>query len=293
MRRLWAIARATALEMMSEPLSLLVLIGALALAVFSPALHYHQFGEPTRMARDAGLSALLLAGSVFAVFGTHRTVRRELESGTAAVAVAIAVTRTRFLLGKALGAFLAFLVFAVTVAAVSLTVTKGAAIGGEIAAVSGDIPKLWGPSYALGVASVVLPCLVAAALNRFARCRFCLTAFLLTVLVGLASTAYRFDAALLGRLAPVWVAMASVTVVYLVATAALSVRFRTNAALGGVAALALLSLPYVGNHCLSDALSRNGSVGWGHCLALAGATLPAVAAFLLLGAAYVNERDLV
>ena len=57
MRRFIAIAKTTALEILAEPLSLLVLTASLALAVFAPAFHYHQFGEPARMARDAGLSA--------------------------------------------------------------------------------------------------------------------------------------------------------------------------------------------------------------------------------------------
>ena len=55
MRRWFAIAKATALEIFSEPLSLLLLLSALALVILAPALHYPQFGEPTRLARDAGL----------------------------------------------------------------------------------------------------------------------------------------------------------------------------------------------------------------------------------------------
>ena len=55
MRGIMSVAKATALEILSEPLTLLVLLAALTMAVLAPAFHYHQFGEATRMARDAGL----------------------------------------------------------------------------------------------------------------------------------------------------------------------------------------------------------------------------------------------
>ena len=98
MRRFVSIAKATALEVVNEPLSLLLLSAALALAVFAPAFHYHQFGEATRMARDAGLSALLIGGTVFSVSAAVRSMRRELESGTAAVALSHPVSRAQFFL---------------------------------------------------------------------------------------------------------------------------------------------------------------------------------------------------
>lgn len=292
MRRFWAIVRATALEMISEPLSLLVLMGALALSTLAPAFHFHQFGEATRMARDAGVSALLVAGSVFAFFATARTFRRELESGTAAVALAISVSRSVFFLAKATGAFLAYALFAAAIAANSLTVTNGAALGGALAERTGDLARLWGPSYALGVAAIVLPVIAAAALNRFARFRFTLSAFSLTVLVALLSAAYRFDASLASRLVRVWLPLAALPVAVAAATAAVTVRFRPSVANALVAALAVLSLPFVGNHCLSDALSRGGTVGWGYALAATGVTAVAIAAFLLAGTSFINARDL-
>ena len=107
MSRLRSIAYATALEILSEPLSLLVLLAALVLTVLAPAFHYHQFGEATRMARDAGLSSVFICGAVIAVFGTIRSFRREIESGTMAMALAHPVSRTDFFLAKAIGAFAA------------------------------------------------------------------------------------------------------------------------------------------------------------------------------------------
>ena len=93
MIKFFSILKATALEILSEPLSLLVLLAALAMTVFAPAFHYHQFGEATRMARDAGFSALFACGGVLAVFTTIRAFRREVETGTLEMALAHPVSR--------------------------------------------------------------------------------------------------------------------------------------------------------------------------------------------------------
>ena len=158
--------------MLSDPLALLVLLAALVMAVMAPAFHYHQFGEATRMARDAGLSALFTCGTAFAVFTTIRAFRREVESGTLEMALAHPVSRTGFFLAKTFGAFMAYAVFLAIVVATSLVIVVGAAIGGEMAGRSGDVARLYGPCFAAGVAVIVLPLVVGAVLNRFARFRF-------------------------------------------------------------------------------------------------------------------------
>ena len=128
MRRFRSIVKATALEILSEPLTLLVLLVALALAVLAPVFHYHQFGEPTRMARDAGLSAVLTCGSVLAIFGTIRAFRREIESGTFEMVLAHPISRGGYFLAKTLGAFLATAFFSLIVFGVLVTIVIGFAL---------------------------------------------------------------------------------------------------------------------------------------------------------------------
>ena len=200
-RRFIAIARTTALEILAEPLSLLVLSASLALAVLAPAFHYHQFGEPSRMARDAGLSALFVGGLMFAIVGAVRSVRREFESGTAAVALSHPVTRAQFLMAKACGTYAAFLLFAFVLGSVTAVMVNGSLIGAAVAKKTGDIPRIWGVSYACGVASFVLPYVVGALFNRFFRSRFALSAFMTAICIALASLFYRPSASLL-RLVP-------------------------------------------------------------------------------------------
>lgn len=293
MRKSLSILKATALEILSEPLSLLVLLAALVLAVLAPAFHYHQFGEPTRMARDAGFSALFTCGSVLAVFGTIRAFRREVESGTLEMALAHPVSRGGFFLAKTAGAFVAYLVFATIVFGTTLTIVWGAAVGGRLAAQTGGLAQVFGPALAAGVAVILLPLVVAAALNRFARCRFVLTsfacAFLLALLFGGASLA--LAPRQLVKYLPVALLLACPALVLLAASAAFALRFKANAAASAVGLVFAALVPAVGNYYLSDALSKGGAVPWSYVGLAALAALPAVAAFLLLGVFLGKRMD--
>ena len=291
MRKFLAIAEATTLEILSEPLSLLLCLVAMLLSTLAPTFHYHQFGEPTRMARDAGFSSLLVFGIVFAVVGTVRTFRRELEGGTATVALAHPVSRTSFFLAKTFGAFVAYTLFAVTVTLNSYAVVNGAAIGGVMAKHDCDIARLHGPSVALAMATVIVPLVLAAALNRWRRSRFTLTAMLTLPVLSALMLAYRPDFALWGRLLPVSVLVALPAVVFLSATAAFAARWRTNLVALGVGLLAVAALPALGNYYLADALSRGGSLPAGYFWAAAGLLVPATVGFLVLGAHLFAGRD--
>ncbi len=291
MRRGRAIVYATALEILGEPLALLVLLASLALTTLAPAFHYHQFGEPSRMARDAGISALLLGGSVIAYVGTLRTFRRELESGTAQSALAHSVSRTAFFLWKACGCLVAYVVFAATVSLVSLTVVRGAEIGGALAATTGDIARLWGPSLAVALGACILPVVAAALLNRFKRFRFALTSNVLALVVAALGVAYRFDGALASRLLPAFALAAAPSLVVMSASAAFALRFSSNTASTLTAIATAFVLPALGNYCLSDALADGGSVPWAYLAVAFMAVVPAVALFLLIGIHFINERD--
>ena len=288
MRKYSSILKATALEILSEPLSLLLLLAALVLTVFAPAFHYHQFGEPTRMARDAGFSALFLCGSVLAVFGTIGAFRREVESGTMEMALAHPVSRRGFFLAKAAGAFAAYLVFAVVVFGTELAIVWGAAVGGRLAAQTGDVAKVFGPALAAGVAVILLPLVLAAILNRFARFRFVLTAFALALACSLLCGGVSLALApqLFLRLLPVAALLTFPALVLLSASAAFALRFRANAAASAVGLVFVATLPAIGNYYLSDALSKGGAVPWTYVALAALAALPAVAAFLVLGFAF-------
>ena len=294
LRRVLSIIKATALEVLSEPLTLLVLLAALALTVLAPAFHYHQFGDPTRMARDAGFSALFTCGSVVAVFCTIRAFRREVETGTMEMALAHSVSRPAFFLAKTAGALLAYLVFAATVFGVSLAIFQGSVVGGAIARQTGDIARICGPYLAAGVAAVVVPLTLGAVLNRFAGCRFVLTAMAAAFVLSLADAGTVLWLSRLSalRLVPVAVLVVALAVPLLTAAAAFSIRMRAHAAASAVGVVFLALLPAVGNYYLVNALADGGTLSWGYVGLAAALMAPAAAAFLLLGIHFINGRDI-
>ena len=293
MRESISIIKATALEVLSEPLSLLVLLAALVITVLAPAFHYHQFGEATRMARDAGLSSVFTCGTVIAIFGTIRAFRREVESGTMAMVLAHPVSRTVFFLSKTGGVCAAYLVLTGIVFLTTLVIVDGAAIGGAIAAKSGDIARLHGPNFAEGIGVIVLPLVIGAILNRFGRFRFVLSSFALAFLLSIAFAGLSVsrDGAWFLRLLPVTALIWMLAFVLLSASAAFAVRLKANAAASAAGVVLLLLLPAIGNYYMADALSKGGVVPWSYVGCAALAALPAVLFFLFLGVHFINGRD--
>jgi len=287
------IVRSTALEILSEPLTLLVLLSALALSVLAPAFHYHQFGETTRMARDAGFSAMLTGSCVLGVFGTIRAFRRDRESGTMAMALVHPISRARFFLSKTTGAACACLVFAMTVFLVSLVIVEGAAIGGRIAQASGDLARPWGPCLAAGVGILLLPLVIGAVCNRFFGCRFVLTSCVCSWLLAVLASSFVLivDRGLVGRMLPVALLIVLWNLWPLAAAAALSMRFRAHAAAAGTGLVLLVSAPAVGNYYLPDALAGAGAVAWAYVGLAALALLPVLALFLGAGIHLIDTRD--
>ena len=293
MKRLLSIARATAQEVLSEPLQLLLTAFSLALAVVAPALHYHQFGEPSRMAREAGLSALLVGGLLYAVFGTVKTIRRELETGTAQMALAHSVSRAAFFFGKLLGVGAALAVFFMTVAAAYLTAVRGAELGAIFAEAHGYVPKTDRTLLAFSLAPLFLAPVAAAALNRFYRFRFVPTAALLALVSAVPGVFVSPDFKLYSRLALAAIPVYAPLVAFLAISGAAALRFKDHLAVSISLVCATLALPFFGNYYLADALSKGGSINTAYILAaLAGAVPIALAAFLA-GVLSFTDRDVV
>ncbi len=311
-RRGFAIVRTTALEMSSEPLSLMLTLAACVSVALCSALHFHQFGEASRMARDAGISAILIFGILHAVFCTIKVFRREIESGTLQMALAHPVSRAGFFLAKAVGALVSSLLFVLTVLAVVRLIVVGAELGFWIARVKGDIPLVWDGALWAAAAVVVTPLVAAAALDRFAHFRFTLSASVATlVFAWVASAAVRVLAVrrmaalaeanrgLVGvdvlsgasRLLPAAVAVALVLPVFVFASAAFAVRLKDHAAATLAGVFFALALPGLGSYYLSDALAKGGTIPWSYVGFAALATLPFVLAFALLGLLFFRTRD--
>ncbi len=285
MRRSLSIVKATALEVLSEPLTLLATLVALALAVLTPTWHFHQFGEPTRMAREAGFSATLVLGLVLSCFCTIRSFRREMELGTYEMALAHAVSERRFFLSKAVGAALAVFLAMASVFLASCVVVMGAAVGGRIADETGAMAQIWGPALAVGVATGVVPLVAAAFLNRFVRMRFILSSLALTFSLAVGGGAWVLfrEPSLLLSSALAALPLFGLALLFVSAAAWAASRFKAHVAASWMGALVLLFLPFFGNYYLSDTLLKGGRVSASYVGLSLLATLPACGVFLVLG----------
>lgn len=120
----FAIASTTAIELASQPESLLLLVAGIIMTALVPLLHFHDFGEPGRIVRDGGLAYQLVIGTILAAFSVSSSIRRELDDGIALASLSKSISRTAFLFGKWLGACLGILRFWFASLAVTIVATR-------------------------------------------------------------------------------------------------------------------------------------------------------------------------
>lgn len=103
MRALSTIAGNTFMELLRQPVFLLLATAAPSFIIVLAALPYFGFGEDPKLVRDGALAVTLLTGLFGAVIGASASVGREIRGGTALAVLAKPVHRAEFLLGKYLG----------------------------------------------------------------------------------------------------------------------------------------------------------------------------------------------
>ncbi len=299
MRRFLALARSAALEALAEPLSAVLFLVALLTVPLLPVFHCHQFGDPARLPRECGFSALLVFGLVFATSSAVRVIGGELASGTAAAALARAVPRPLFFCAKIAGVLLAFAVFAVAVSSATL-VSVAVAEAGEIQAVAHGGSRAWIPGLAVAVIGPLAGFAIAAAANRFFRARFCVGA-------GIALVAAQMPAlALVVVLSPVdmaWNMLPALGVlalgcgVFIILAGALAVCLPPAVVTTGIVLSVLSSfvwpvraiVPDMQNFWLVDAFAGGGMPSAGRlCTALAAGLM--LSAFWMVAGSILLER---
>ena len=231
MRRFLAITRTAAIETMSQPLSAILFPVAMLAVHLLPALQYHRFGAPGRLARETGLSALFVFGLIFAVPAAARAIGRELETGTAAAALALGVSRPLYLSARLAGVLSVFALFFAGVLSATALSAFSCAKAATIFTGEG-VTRVWGPAFAVGVSGALLAFAVAAFLNRFLNRRFCLWTCLLAVGLQLPGLSLLESAEPVVAALPAFVALAAACGVYVVMAGALATRLKDN----GVAA---------------------------------------------------------
>jgi len=175
-KQVWAIARTTVTEAIQQPIAFLLQLTAVLTALLVPVFQFHRFGEDGRLARDSGLSCMLVFGLVLAAGTAGRSVADEIARGTAATAIGKPVERVTFVISKWLGVFGVVVVFWCGMLAATLTAERSSAhfvVQGQFAGYATDPLTL-----VLGLGGAVGALVVAAAGHYFWHRRFGVVAFL-------------------------------------------------------------------------------------------------------------------
>jgi hypothetical protein len=175
LRQVSAIARVTLVEAIQQPVAFLILLSAVVMTLLVPVFEFHRFGEDGRLARDSGLSCMLVFGLVLAAGTAGRSVAGEIARGTAAAALGKPVGRLTFLLAKALGVAAVAALFWVGVLAATLVSERGSAhfvTREDFSGYAVDVVSL-----ALGVVGAGVALLAAAVRHYAFRRRFGVSAF--------------------------------------------------------------------------------------------------------------------
>ena len=103
MRAFTTIAANTFLELIRQPVFLLLSSATTSFIIILASLPYFGFGEDAKLVRDSSLAITLFVGLLAAVIAASSAVARELQTGTALAVLSKPVARLGFLLGKFCG----------------------------------------------------------------------------------------------------------------------------------------------------------------------------------------------
>jgi ABC-type transport system involved in multi-copper enzyme maturation permease subunit len=110
MRQFITIARNAFMELVRQPVFLLLMTCSTVFSVFLACVPYFGFGEDPKLVKDSVLAIMLLSGLFGAVLSASASVAHEIRSGTALAVLAKPVGRAQFLCAKYVGLFGALLV---------------------------------------------------------------------------------------------------------------------------------------------------------------------------------------
>src|SRR6266480_1399178 len=103
MRQLITIAANAFMELIRQPIFLLLMTTSAIFVVYLASLPYFGFGDDPKLVKDSVLAVMLLVGLLGAVLSASNTVAREIHAGTALAVLSKPVGRAQFLLAKYFG----------------------------------------------------------------------------------------------------------------------------------------------------------------------------------------------
>jgi ABC-2 type transport system permease protein len=112
MRQFITIAGNAFMELIRQPVFLLLMTISTLFEIFLACVNYFGFGDEPKLAKNTALAVMLLTGLFGAVLSASASVGREIRSGTALAVLAKPVGRGQFLLAKYAGLALALALLA-------------------------------------------------------------------------------------------------------------------------------------------------------------------------------------
>jgi ABC-2 type transport system permease protein len=103
MRQFWNIAVNAFMELIRQPVFLLLMTGSLMFEIFLAVPYYFAFGDEPKLVNNSVLAVMLLSGLFGAVLSSSASLAREIRSGTALAVLSKPVGRAQFLLAKFAG----------------------------------------------------------------------------------------------------------------------------------------------------------------------------------------------
>ena len=110
MRQFRNIAVNAFMELIRQPIFLLLMTGSVMFEIFLAVPYYFAFGDEPKLVENSALAVMLLSGLFGAVLSASSSLAREIRSGTALAVLSKPVSRAQFLLAKFAGLALALLV---------------------------------------------------------------------------------------------------------------------------------------------------------------------------------------
>src|SRR2546430_1335645 len=107
MRQFITIATNAFMELVRQPVFLLLMTSSAVFEIFLATPYYFAFGDEPKLVKNSTLAVMLLAGLFGAVLSASASLAREIRSGTALAVLSKPVGRAQFLLAKYSGLVLA------------------------------------------------------------------------------------------------------------------------------------------------------------------------------------------
>ncbi|MGD0085602.1 MAG: hypothetical protein ABSC24_00585 [Verrucomicrobiota bacterium] len=103
MRQFFTIAANAFMELIRQPVFLLLMTGSVVFEIFLAVPYYFALGDEPKLVENSALAVMLLSGLFGAVLSASSSLAREIRVGTALAVLSKPIGRAQFLLGKYAG----------------------------------------------------------------------------------------------------------------------------------------------------------------------------------------------